>query len=212
MKPILFNTEQVRNILDGRKTNTRRPIKGLPECEFLELEIDPEVCFDGDVEDVKVLRGLWATFEASGDYYCAFPMRKSPYQVGDILYVRETWLRYRSKNSGKDTYYYKANLSSSHLTFKWHPSIHMPREAARIFLKVTDVRVERLQAITLEGIEHEGLYCDPPYTKEHYAYAPGMRLHWLRLWDDLYIKRGYGWESNPWVWVIVFERCGRPTE
>ncbi len=93
--------------------------------------------------------------------------------------------------------------------FLWRPSIHMPREAARIFLRVKDVRVERLQEITLEGIEREGLYCDPPYTKGHFAYGPGMSIHWVKLWnstikqDDLPL---YGWDANPWVWVIEFER------
>ena len=96
----------------------------------------------------------------------------------------------------------------------WKPSIHMPKEAARIFLRATDVRVEKLQDVTLKDIEQEGLYCDPEYADPtrtgHYAYEPGMRIHFTKLWDSLNAKRGFGWDVNPWVWAYSFERVDKP--
>jgi hypothetical protein len=202
-KPILFNTPMTRAILDDRKTATRRVIKIDDAPENWNISIAGTSIVRTEPYDVKLPR----------------------YAVGDVLWVRESWCENRGK------YFYKAdNICNGctedgiclpegvakHITcelcedrdgyIKWRPSIHMPRTAARIFLRVTNVRVERLWDITLEGIEHEGLYCEPPYTKEHYAYAPGMRIHWIKLWDSLNAKRGYGWDTNPWVWVIEFER------
>jgi hypothetical protein len=202
-KPILFNTPMTRAILDDRKTATRRVIKIADAPENWKISIAGTSIVRTEPYDVKLPR----------------------YAAGDVLWVRESWCENRGK------YFYKAdNICNGctedgiclpegvakHITcelcedrdgyIKWRPSIHMPRTAARIFLRVTNVRVERLWDITLEGIEHEGLYCEPPYTKEHYAYAPGMRIHWIKLWDSLNAKRGYGWDTNPWVWVIEFER------
>ena len=198
-KPILFNTEMTRAILDGRKTVTRRVIKGLPDNVY---------SFERLSDD-----GIWEyRWGECGRGICLdFSNIITPkYQVGDYLYVRETWADVFGK------YEYRADYSESENTYrvkrygttiaKWRPSIHMPKEAARIFLRVKNVRVERLQEITLEDIEHEGLYCEPPYTNEHYAYAPGMRIHWIKLWDSLNAKRGYGWDTNPWVWVYEFEK------
>lgn len=92
---------------------------------------------------------------------------------------------------------------------KWHPSIHMPKEAARIFLRVTNVRVERLQEITSGQICKEGVEVEDPYVlngeEKRYAFS--------NLWDST-IKESdldrYGWNANPWVWVIEFERCDKP--
>ena len=191
MKPIIFSTPRVQAILEGSKTQTRRVITIDDAPENWKISIAGTSIVRTEPYDVKLPR----------------------YAAGDILYVRETWADVFGK------YEYRADYSESENTYrvkrygttiaKWRPSIFMPREAARIFLKVTNVRVERLQEITLEDIEHEGLYCDPPYTKEHYAYAPGMRIHWIRQWDSLNAKRGYGWDANPWVWVIEFERINK---
>jgi hypothetical protein len=191
MKPIIFSTPMVQAILDGKKTQTRRVIKIDDAPENWKISIAGTSIVRTEPYDVKLPR----------------------YEAGDILWVRETWADVFGK------YEYRADYSESENTYrvkrygttiaKWRPSIHMPREAARIFLKVTNVKVERLQEITLEDIEHEGLYCDPPYTKEHYAYAPGMQIHWIKLWDSLNAKRGYGWDANPWVWVIEFEKINK---
>ena len=122
-----------------------------------------------------------------------------PYSPGDILYVRETFFR----DVGR--YLYKANYSDTEkfyrdgkeVAIKWRPSIHMPREAARIFLRVTDVRVERLQDIDDDGVAAEGFEIGAPFDE---------------LWDSTIKKADhalYGWEANPWVWVIEFERISR---
>lgn len=188
--PILFNTDMVRAILDGRKTVTRRVVKPqipnhCPSC----LHIHDEFIYDELAENV----------------YCAVcgepfePEIRAPYQPGDILYVRETW------NETTHGYNYKASpLGNSRDTYPWKPSIHMPKEAARLWLKVTDVWVERLQDITEEQTEKEGCN-DYTSTANGFCY----------LWDSTIKKPDldrYGWCANPWVWVIEFERCEKPEE
>ena len=233
MKPILFNTEMVRAILEGKKTVTRRVIKGASSrihiFRFLDLETDPDICSLnkwGD-EVPKTVKGLYAEFEADDSYPIDFPMFKSPYQVGDILYIRETWREYNGK------YFFKANEPKEYddykTTPKWKPSIHMPKEAARIFLKVTDVRVERLQDMTEDDVCFEGaenLICScehmdysvvPPEPcfntyntcKDCIINHSYQELFGEQVWNQT-IKRKdldrYGWKANPWVWVIEFER------
>ena len=204
MKPILFNTEMVRAILDGRKTVTRRVIKGVrPIFHFLDLETDPDICSVnkwGD-EVPKTVKGLYAEFEADDSYPIEFPMFKAPYQVGDILYIRETWREYNGK------YFFKANEPKEYDDYKtnpkWKPSIHMPKEAARIFLKVTDVRVERLQDITPKQAGNEGV----SWETDNSGQFRRWRFH--ELWDSTINKKDlgkYGWNANPWVWVIEFEK------
>lgn len=166
-RPILFNTEMVRAILDGRKTQTRRLCKGQPQ--------------DGVTSPVEM------------GY-------EPPYRPGDVLYVRETW----SKVPGVPPYIYKATFGAGER--KWRPSIHMPKEAARLFLRVTGVRCERLQDITVDEINTEGL--DVLRKTE----STSFRM-WKELWDSTIKKddlNRYGWEANPWVWVIEFERCEKP--
>ena len=149
-----------------------------------------------------------------------------PYQRGDILYVRETWCRYGKLDDfdhvidGTEKYYYLADGANptpyncflvqrnGYDEYKdtpvWHPSIHMPKEAARIWLKVTDVRVERLQDMTDDDAEAEGCF---DYTS--------TALGFPDVWDSTIKKSDldrYGWDANPWVWVIEFERCDKPKE
>lgn len=179
LKQILFNTDMVRAILEGRKTVTRRVVK--PQ---------PKEAITVDYHDDKNKRWIRGIFVENGANYPA------PYRPGDILYVQETFFEYRGN------FYYKADrkheaLSKLGIRFKWHPSIHMPREAARIFLRVTDVRVERVQDIDDDGVVAEGLNIGDPFDE---------------LWDST-IKPAdralYGWDANPWVWVIEFERITR---
>ena len=199
IKPILFNTEMVRAILDGKKTCTRRIVKGaIPDD------------------------AMWGytVFTPKGYISCrgAFPVGygekffKLPYQKGDILYVRETWGHPIFLNSDKQ-YVFRADKiaeigfkNDSHI---WHPSIHMPKEATRIWLKVTDVRVERLQDIDGKGCVKEGIEEEPlKYVGEEFV--KGM---YHDLWDSTVKKSDldrYSWQANPWVWVIEFERCEKP--
>jgi hypothetical protein len=136
------------------------------------------------------------------------------YDVGDILYVRETWTPYcinkktcRNALLAHSNYCYKASPEEcvDDLRCKWHPSIHMPKEAARIWLEVTDVRVERLQEITIDDAISEGCFAnfDPP---DGHGFRSEARNLFRELWDSLNDKRGYGWDVNPWVWVIEFNK------
>lgn len=143
--PILFNTDMVRALLEKRKTVTRRVIKGTETSWSLQgMERHPDVFLyaDGKV-CTKTVKGIYATFEADPSVWV--PMFKAPYEPGDILYVRETWVK--AFALGKPYYIYKADdLDGDMERLKiWRPSIHMPKDAARIFLRVKSVRVEKLQ-------------------------------------------------------------------
>lgn len=180
IKPILFNTEMVRAILDGRKTCTRRTLK----------------------HPFIVHPNGYITKPRGNENLCPYD---SPYQRGDILYVRETW-----KNAPNGYYYYE-NWQRDDIAdvTKWKPSIHMPKEATRIWLKVTNVRVERLQDITADSIRNEGLSS----LAVHCGDMEIALKEWENLWNSTIKKSDldrYGWDANPWVWVIEFERCEKP--
>lgn len=193
MKPILFNGDMVKAILEGRKTQTRRVIKPQPGC------IQGDSCYKYNP-------------------FTEFEEIKSRYQVGDVLYVRETF--------GKDKYgkyHYRAEYPEHDCEPYpiWHPSIHMPREAARIFLKVTNIKVERLWDISEEDAKAEGItsYWAEPHrdvapfigaAKEVGADLCSTRCEaFEQLWNSTVKKQDldkYGWSANPWVWVIEFEK------
>ncbi len=244
-KQILFNTEMVMAILEGRKTVTRRIVKNNPTS--------------------KVVNGVCKICDDKGGFYLPddYVKARSPYQTGDILYVRETYTKYQTVNyvrlhDGRSfsevsdgRYAYKADGFGSiedlkaHIRLmsdcsleaievwedKWHPSIHMPKEAARIFLRVTNVRMEMLQAITEEDVYKEGwskpwcahkvfenypdspIPCDASDGSECPPDPPCNHsvpeLFGTDIWDKTVKKSDldrYGWDANPWVWVIEFER------
>lgn len=194
-KPILFNTEMVRAILEGQKTCTRRIVKGaIPDDAMWGYTMfTPKGCIS--------CRGVYA--DEYGEKFF-----RLLYQQGDILYVRETWCKGSWMNE-KERYYYKADDNDFLCT--WHPSIHMPKEAARVWLKVTDVRVERLQDIDGKGCVKEGIE-EEPLKDVGEEFVKGM---YHDLWDSTIKKSDidrYGWDANPWVWVIDFERCDKPKE
>lgn len=214
IKPILFNTEMVRAILEGKKTCTRRLVKFLPgeNSQWTGYIKDGLMLYNGRNEPC---------------------IRKVPYQPGDIMYVRETW-QYLYELDGNEQiiegtgkYYYAATdtipfdtyVDASGVTHErvpWHPSIHMPKEAARIWLKVTDVRVERLQEITEECAKKEGAIDNRGFIHSpdnEYDSVHTAREHFAEIWDSTIKKSDldrYGWNANPWVWVIEFERCEKP--
>jgi hypothetical protein len=194
IKPILFNTEMVRAILDGRKTCTRRICKDANECTVPDMEFynaDKRTYAVHNFADKEQMEQL-STAE-----------RTCPICTGDILYVRETW-----KEAPKGYYYYedwqKDDIAD---VTKWKPSIHMPKEAARIWLKVTNVRVERLQEITEVQAQAEG--CNSGLLTG----ACTARGQFEDLWNSTVKKSDidrYGWDANSYVWVIEFERCEKP--
>lgn len=220
IKPILFNTEMVWAILDGKKTCARRIVKGaIPDDAMWGYTMfTPKGCIS--------CRGVYA--DEYGEKFF-----RLPYQQGDILYVRETWCRYGKLDDfdhvieGTEKYYYLADgenptpyncflvQRNGYDEYKdtpvWHPSIHMPKEAARIWLKVTDIRVERLQDIDGKGCVKEGIE-EEPLKDIGEEFVKGM---YHDLWDSTIKKSDidcYGWNANPWVWVIEFERCEKPKE
>lgn len=200
IKPILFNTEMVRAILDGRKTQTRRKIP-IPSYRYFMHEPPSGII--------------------------------PPYEEGDMLWVRETWDNIPVSPEGHfgmgGRYYYEADgdlRPGAWKTREWKPSIHMPPTAARIFLFVKDVRIERLNEISQgdaikEGALSSNLCETSAYkealerskkegTKPPLGYSPKERF--AAVWDST-IKKGelakYGWNANPWVWAIEFERCDK---
>lgn len=194
IKPILFNTDMVRAILEGQKTQTRRVIKPQPTS--------PRWNNIG-----------WLGWNDGHGY-----RMKPPCEDGDVLWVRETWCKdvsrylYRA-NYGENEHFYQ---NGNEIAMHWHPSIHMPKEAARIFLRVKEVRVEYLQEITVDGCAAEGIWDDYKTYSEKYhenlkkaAYPKAFS----ELWNSTIKKADlpkYGWDANPWVWVIEFERCEKP--
>lgn len=211
IKPILFNTEMVRAILSGQKTCTRRVVKGAEHYTSF-IDLDDDLCVIQvdryGIEREKPVTGLYATFEWDG--MPEFPTVKAPYRPGDILYVRETWAPWSRTEGIAPTLHYRADKENLP-GVKWRPSIHMPKEAARIFLRVTDVRVERLQEITTVGLQDEGIL-PPGYLSQFAVMTADCFEQWKNLWDST-IKPAdrdrYGWAANPWVWVIEFERISR---
>lgn len=201
--PILFNTEMVRAILDGRKSCSRRINKDANDYVVPDMDF-----YDSDKRTYAVHN--YSDKEHTDKLSIA--ERTCPICPGDILYVRETWGHPISLNSDKQ-YVFRADKISesgfkndSHI---WHPSIHMPKEAARIWLKVTDVRVERLQEIASEQISREGVEVEYP----HVLNGEEKRYAFSTLWNSTIKKTDldrYGWDANPFVWVIEFERCEKP--
>jgi hypothetical protein len=189
MKPIIFSTPMVQAILEGRKTQTRRVIKPQPSSGVRKSVFVKSGIEDGHGREIK-----------------------PKYQPGDVLWVREAWA---TVSSGiieyKATYIepYTGSTEIGHIGKKiiWRPSIHMPREAARIFLRVKTVRIERVQDITEEDARAEGVKGIPRsrelYSSDDYIYP------FKQLWDSINAKRGYGWDTNPWVWVVEFERISK---
>lgn len=209
IKPILFNTEMVRAILNGRKDATRRIVKGF---------IPDDAVWGYTAFTPKGYISCRGTFaDGYGEKFF-----KLPCESGDILYVRETWMDYAGVTMYKaDCDIYR--LDSLNLAgFGWKPSIHMPKEAARIWLKVTDVRVERLQEITNDGCVAEGIYpsncrgCNAAFgcdtcIDEGYSEIDEFTEVWNSTIKKSDLDR-YGWDASPWVWVIEFERCEKPEE
>ena len=207
MKPMLFNTEMVKAIMEGRKTVTRRVLK----------------------EPFEIHSNGFITKPKGNERLCPYV---PPFQIDDILYVRETFAQV-----AKHIFWYRADGAEYTKSILWKPSIHMPKEAARIFLKIKDVRVERLQDITEEQAKAEGIR---EYTKDgklwKYAVTDDWWIEYHRknrkyfsgswwqdmprtakeafryLWNSTLGRKDtpeyYGncWTGNPYVWVIEFER------
>lgn len=208
-KPILFNDEMVRSILSGDKTCARRVVKPQPKSKLCYTFAGGGCGTWGYPSSSS--HEIWGEEYRLHDDITKDDLGKRwipPYHADDILYVRETWFK------DVDRYMYRANYSDrekfyrdgKEIEMKWKPSIHMPKEAARIWLKVKDVRVERLQNIDIDGIRNEGLSSMAVHSGDTEIALKELAI----LWDSTIKKSDidrYGWDANPWVWVIEFERC-----
>ena len=195
IKPILFNTKMVRAILDGRKDATRRIVKGF---------IPDDAVWGYTAFTPKGYISCRGTFaDGYGEKFF-----KLPCESGDILYVRETWKK------APNGYYYYEDWQKDDIAdvTKWKPSIYMPKEAARIWLKVTNVRVERLQKIAPQGAWKEGARCSCLHPVPDCA---GNKTAFVNIWNSTIKKADldcYGWDANPYVFVIEFIRIDKPEE
>lgn len=218
-RPILFNAEMVRAVLDGRKTQTRRICKSKP---------------------------IEGTFAGYGKDAMDAVIRQGPYEVGMNLWVRETWASLRMEYDFESGYcdgweettpdrvkkyrdehpphllqapafdiayldcYDNGADNVEERGFRWRPSIHMPRWASRIDLLIKDVRVERVQDINVHSVLAEGISAE---INDYTAHLDFGQMRWeeeclkdfRKLWDSVYQKRGFGWDKNPYVWVVEFE-------
>jgi len=205
MKPILFSTPMVQAILDGRKTMTRR-VCNIPDG----WEYDGY----GRIISEHPKKGKLGAIirKGIGTDFPEVDIVPAKYQVGDVLWVRETWQYYclGEKESG---FIYKASPELFHWkeeTVKWKPSIFMPKEACRIFLRVTNVRIERLQDISVEDIKKEGAPNITITSNDKEFIDSKLKNWWYYLWNSINGKGA--WEENPYVFVYEFERVEKPKE
>ncbi len=195
-RPILFNAEMVRAILNGRKTQTRRVVKNPERMQDLLTcqEEAAEWCPYGRPGDRLWVRETFQVLDyCAGEYggqgEAGFPLKSIKPKPADGSYCVD----------------YAAN---GYEEGPWRPSIHMPRWASRITLEVTGVRVEQVQSISGFDARAEG-YPDHAYDADIMHYGGGKKTRkWFRdLWDSINGKRGYGWEKNPYAWVVEFWKC-----
>jgi hypothetical protein len=222
-RPIIFNTEMVRAILDGGKTQTRRMFKAQPHNDWDPFSKNAEWYTPTIIDK----HGFYqpANYELFGvsDEDCAFV---SPFgTIGDQLWVRETWRQFNSSDEcgcseypcgcpNNGTVLFKATGDSGES--KWKPSIHMPRSCARILLEVTAVRVERLNDISEQDAIKEGVKFTDYGLNKFGNQQPGWlwrksnkyeeclssaKWAFANLWNSIYEN----WDANPWVWVIEFK-------
>lgn len=210
-KPIIFSSEMVHALLEGRKTQTRRAIS--PHKKFPHYNIcRPDLAFFD--------HQVWL----HGEYETVGVMVDAPYIVGDLLWVRETWRGIVQINAPWEQYkegvarYVPDSRVCKGVEFKashignnepWQPSIHMPRWASRLTLRVTNVRAERLQDISEDDARAEGAYHSDGNPDEFGMYrriVVEAKDEFRHIWEALYHKDNpKAWHRNPWVWVYEFE-------
>lgn len=212
-RPILFSAPMVRAILEGRKTVTRRPVKGAG-LKWLE-EFTPEyvadpansLCPFGKPGERLWVRETWGVishdFDEQGNMVDwvpdrpATPIREMPfgrgYYSGHAIYRADGEVVWAGDDDG-----------GGDDRPAWKPSIHMPRRACRILLEITNVRVERLQDISRSDIRAEGLQCPPELASDDVS--PNYRDFYPAAWKELWNSTGGDWDANPWVWVVEFKR------
>ncbi|WP_411549365.1 hypothetical protein ABDW71_15545 [Klebsiella pneumoniae] len=213
---MIFNAEMVRAILAGRKTQTRRIMKVQPESNQLGLMLITDSTKHSDIGKYH-----WAESNATGNhvrsklFLCPFGA------VGDRIWVRETfcpvddtqygggkWVDYRATPKFEASHPAGWDCAPNDAeALKWRPSIHMPRWASRILLEITNVRVERLNAISQADAIAEGAPPSHPSidcVSQEYGFPDFSRSWFGQTWQHIYGEES--WDANPWVWVIEFKR------
>lgn len=226
ISPILFNTDMVQAILAGQKTETRRAVRYKYNNTVMQIKTDKY----GTrlIEIQKDIEGKTYGKNPDGSTWHKlrpYIEKEPPYRRGDILYVRETWtleefydgealIRFKAGGEQHISYDVEGKLYQKLLKFaekNWIPSIHMPKEVARIWLSVTNVRPEHLQDMDGQDILREGVNC---HVHPEADYFDGnQKMMFAELWDSTIRKpelKRYGWDANPWVWAIQFKRCEKP--
>jgi len=211
-RPILMSGPMVRAILDGRKTQTRRVLKPQPCPDPARMEAMGEEGYaniPGHAFVPTSSSGKVGIFQPPF-YFCPYG------QPGDRLWVRETFFC-NSSDYPEPTEHARENLycradghhtrdcEQEDLDNHWKPSIFMPRWASRLTLEITDVRVERLRNISEGGIFAEGVGPDPA-DMDDWSMVDDTREDFARLWDSLNAGRGFGWNTNCWVFVLAFKK------
>ncbi len=201
MKPILFSTPMVRALLAG-KTQTRRIVKHQPPASWSK----PPVWIDRE--------GFWHS--GDGSHLGTKSDLRSPFRVGDVLYVREAWatdrcydhIKPRDLNPTWPVYYeVRSDRTFTRGFHRVRSSIHMPRWACRLFLRVTDVRAQRVQEITEDDAMAEGSSIRATMPEFASVKASTAREWFAFAWDSLH---GPGaWARNDWVWAYTFERAAK---
>lgn len=192
--PIIFSTPMVKAIQEERKTMTRRVIKPQPQGAWIKepIWVDSQGYYHAGGDHDSFL-------SSKSDLRCPYG------EVGNKLWVKETWATEKHLENLSPSeigcatevaLWYKSDIDQLSLLYrgKWRPSIFMPRSASRITLEITGIRIERLREITRADVEREGC-----------SNAVNNPLFFPKLWDSLNVKRGYGWQTNPFVWVISFK-------
>jgi hypothetical protein len=247
VRPIIFSAPMIHALLDGRKTQTRRIVKGVPMRPLSNCHpnhdqkhpapyLDSYCCYKKVPENPRGMSDRWCWWQVD-DRQC-LPTFKVPFVPGDLLWVRESWqvrgLAWgqpisASRGSSPDAFHYKATDDGQWKPYwgGWKPSIHMPKWASRLTLRVTDVRVERLDEISEADAKAEGMGCITKDGGQTYKYGipdrdgePGSddvgwdwsqwcldpRRAFSDLWGSIHGRVGEkAWGANPWVVVITFE-------
>lgn len=200
-RPILFSGPMVRAILEGKKTQTRRVVKPQPASGLRQSPFVPSGLEDGHGREIRFIYGL----------------------PGDRLWVKETWQPFwkdvdRPPASLKDPKGWEIGYVATDGVWEWHdeykeelsqacrPSIFMPRWASRITLEVVSIRVQRIQEISLEDVLAEGVEPSPDEENIGQYWREATYQQFIDLWDSINKARGFGWDTNPWVWVVEFKR------